>query len=114
MFFRQLFDPASSTYTYLIADDSTHEAVLIDPVIEQLERDLQVLREHGLTLRHVIETHVHADHITGSLALKQATGAQTAVSSDCHAQGYDRMLADGNVILFGHEEILVRSEEPHV
>jgi len=113
MFFRQLFDPASSTYTYLIADDATHEAVLIDPVIEQLKRDLQLLREHGLALRHVLETHVHADHITASLALKQATGAQTAVSRDCNAQGYDRMLEHGNVILFGREEILVIATPGH-
>lgn len=113
MFFKQLFDPTSSTYTYLIADDETHEAVLIDPVIEQLERDLKLVREHGLTLKYVLETHVHADHITASLALKQATGAQTAVSNDCNAQGYDRMLEDGNVILFGREEILVIATPGH-
>ncbi len=113
MFFKQLFDPASSTYTYLIADDETHEAVLVDPVIEQLERDLKLVREHGLSLKYVLETHVHADHITASLALKQATGAQTAVSGDCNAQGYDRMLEDGNVILFGREEILVIATPGH-
>src|ERR1044072_5776089 len=106
MFFKQLFDPTTSTYTYLIADDETHEAVLIDPVIEQLERDLKLVREHGLTLKYILETHVHADHITASLALKQATGAQTAVSLDCNAQGYDRMLEEGNVILFGREECI--------
>ena len=113
MFFKQLFDPATSTYTYLIADDETHEAVLIDPVIEQLERELKLVREHGLTLKYILETHVHADHITASLALKQATGAQTAVSLDCNAQGYDRMLEEGNVILFGREEILVIATPGH-
>jgi sulfur dioxygenase len=113
MFFRQLFDPASSTYTYLIADDTTHEAVLIDPVLEQVERDVRLLREHGLTLRYTLETHVHADHITGALAIKQATGAQTVVAQDCHAEGYDRYLTDGNVILFGHEEILVIATPGH-
>jgi sulfur dioxygenase len=113
MFFKQLFDPTTSTYTYLIADDETHEAVLIDPVIEQLERDLKLVREHGLTLKYILETHVHADHITASLALKQATGAQTAVSLDCNAQGYDRMLEEGNVILFGREEILVIATPGH-
>jgi sulfur dioxygenase len=113
MFFKQLFDPTTSTYTYLIADDETHEAVLIDPVIEQLERDLKLVREHGLTLKYILETHVHADHITASLALKQATGAQTAVSLDCNAQGYDRMLEEGNVILFGREEILVMATPGH-
>jgi sulfur dioxygenase len=113
MFFKQLFDLTTSTYTYLIADDETHEAVLIDPVIEQLERDLKLVREHGLTLKYILETHVHADHITASLALKQATGAQTAVSLDCNAQGYDRMLEEGKVILFGREEILVMATPGH-
>ena len=113
MFFKQLFDPASSTLTYLIADDSNHEAVLIDPVTEQVERDVRLLREHGLKLKYTLETHVHADHVTAAQALKQATGAQTAVCRDCHAQGYDRLLRDGDVILFGHEEILTIATPGH-
>ena len=111
--FRQLFDPASFTYTYLIADDTTHEAVLIDSVLEQAERDTKILREHGLTLRYTLETHVHADHITGALAIKQATGAQSVVARDCNAAGYDRYLVDGDVILFGHEEILAIATPGH-
>ena len=113
MFFRQLFDADSSTYTYLIADDATHEAVIIDPVFEQAERDLKLVREHGLKLKYSLETHVHADHITGAQTLKDATGAATAVSADCHAQGYDRLLKDGDVILFGHEEITVIATPGH-
>ncbi len=113
MFFKQLFDPASSTLTYLIADDASHEAVLIDPVIEQVERDVRLLHEHGLKLKHTLETHVHADHVTAAQALKQATGAQTAVARDCNAQGYDRLLSDGDVILFGHEEIMVIATPGH-
>ncbi len=113
MFFKQLFDPASSTLTYLIADDSNHEAVLIDPVTEQVEREVHLLREHGLALRYTLETHVHADHVTAAQALKQATGAQTAVCHDCMAQGYDRLLRDGDVILFGHEEILTIATPGH-
>jgi glyoxylase-like metal-dependent hydrolase (beta-lactamase superfamily II)/rhodanese-related sulfurtransferase len=113
MFFKQLFDPASFTYTYLIADDTTHEAVLIDPVLEQVDRDVELLRSHGLTLRYTLETHVHADHITGALAIKQATGAQTVVAQDCNAGGYDRYLKDGDVILFGHEEILTIATPGH-
>jgi glyoxylase-like metal-dependent hydrolase (beta-lactamase superfamily II)/rhodanese-related sulfurtransferase len=113
MFFKQLFDPASSTLTYLIADDSNHEAVLIDPVTEQVERDVRLLREHGLALKYTLETHVHADHVTAAHALKQATGAQTAVCRDCNAQGYDRLLTDGDVILFGHEEILTIATPGH-
>src|SRR6266436_3935109 len=113
MFFKQLFDPASSTLTYLIADDSSHEAVLIDPVTEQVEREVHLLREHGLALRYTLETHVHADHVTAAQALKQATGAQTAVCHDCMAQGYDRLLRDGDVILFGKEEILTIATPGH-
>jgi len=113
MFFKQLFDPASSTLTYLIADDASHEAVLIDPVTEQVERDVRLLREHGLALKYTLETHVHADHVTAAHTLKQATGAQTAVCRDCNAQGYDRLLGDGDVILFGHEEILTIATPGH-
>ena len=113
VFFKQLFDPVSSTYTYLIADDLTHEAVMIDPVLEQIERDLRLLREHGLRLKYTLETHVHADHVTAALALKQATGAQTCVARDCNALGYDRCLEDGDVILFGHEEIIVIATPGH-
>lgn len=113
MFFRQLFDPESSTLTYLIADDASHEAVLIDPVVEQAERDVRLLREHGLALKYTLETHVHADHVTAAQALKQATGAQTAVCRDCNAQGYDLLLQDGDVILFGHEEILTIATPGH-
>lgn len=75
MLLRQLFDRASSTYTYLLADDTTREAVIIDPVREQLERDAQLVEELGLKLLFVLETHVHADHVTSSGALRKRTGA---------------------------------------
>jgi sulfur dioxygenase len=113
MFFKQLFDPASSTLSYLIADDATHAAVLIDPVVDQLERDLDLLREHGLKLEYTLETHVHADHVTAAQALKKATGAHTAVCRECNAQGYDRLLEDGDVILFGQQEILTIATPGH-
>lgn len=77
MLFRQLFDSESSTYTYLIADESTGEAALIDPVREQLERDLRLVRELGLTLCYALDTHVHADHITAAGDLRERTAAQT-------------------------------------
>jgi sulfur dioxygenase len=111
--FKQLFDPASSTYTYLLADDTTHEAVIIDPVVDQVERDMRLLREHGLKLVHTLETHVHADHITGAKALKQATGASTAVARECNAPGYDRLLKDRDVILFGRQQIVVIGTPGH-
>ena len=65
--FRQLFESDSSTYTYLIADPAAGEAILIDPVLETVERDLQVLKDMGLKLTATLETHVHADHLTGDV-----------------------------------------------
>ena len=73
MIFRQLFDSESSSYTYLIGDAKSGNALLIDPVQSQLERDLKLLNELALTLRYVVETHIHADHITSAAALRAAT-----------------------------------------
>ncbi|RKG60285.1 MBL fold metallo-hydrolase [Corallococcus sp. CA054B] len=75
MIFRQLFDSESSTYTYLLGDESTRQAVLIDPVLEQVDRDLKLVGELGLTLTHVLDTHVHADHVTASGVLRERTQA---------------------------------------
>ena len=75
MIFRQLYDAESSTYTYLLGDAASGHAVLIDPVLEQVERDLQFVQELGLELTHVFDTHVHADHVTASGALRERTGA---------------------------------------
>ncbi|GJD17400.1 hypothetical protein RIVM261_023560 [Rivularia sp. IAM M-261] len=69
MLFRQLFDAETSTYTYLIADTVSKEAILVDPVLERVERDCQLLKELGLTLKYCLETHIHADHITGTAKL---------------------------------------------
>jgi sulfur dioxygenase len=79
LLFEQLFDPESSTYTYLVADDEAKLAALIDPVVEQVERDLARVAAHGLTLVHTIETHVHADHVTGGAALSERTGSLPVV-----------------------------------
>lgn len=73
MIFRQLFDTESSTYTYLIGDEVSRKAVLIDPVLEQVDRDLQLVSELDLTLTHVFDTHVHADHVTASGVLRERT-----------------------------------------
>lgn len=103
--FRQLFDPESSTYSYLLGDQAAGEAVVIDPVREQVERDLSLLSSHGLRLAWILETHVHADHVTGARALRERTGARTAVSLHCGASGFDRLLTDGDEIAFGAERI---------
>lgn len=103
--FRQLFDPDSSTYTYLLGDEAAGEAVIIDPVREHVERDLALLGSHSLRLSWILETHVHADHVTGARALRERTGARTAVSLHCGASGFDQLLTDGDKVGFGAELI---------
>jgi sulfur dioxygenase len=78
MIFRQLFEPISCTYTYLVACEVTREAVLIDPVVNAIERDLRALHDLGLTLRYSLDTHIHADHITAARELKNRTGSLIA------------------------------------
>ena len=79
--FRQLFDPTSSTYTYLLGCSASREAVLIDPVFEQVRRDAALIGELGLQLMWTLETHVHADHVTGAWLLKQKLGSSIALSA---------------------------------
>lgn len=79
MIFRQLFEPLSSTYTYLLGCEETGQAVLIDPVISSMDRDLAKLQGLGLTLAFTVDTHIHADHITAALELKKHTGSRIAV-----------------------------------
>ena len=86
MIFRQLFEPASSAYTYLVGCETTGEAILIDPVLETVERDLKLLDELGLTLKFTIETHIHADHVTGAARLRDATGCRCAVPAKSGAE----------------------------
>lgn len=103
--FKQLFDPATWTYTYLIADDKTKEAAFIDPVNTHLDTYLQLLKENGLKLIYSFETHVHADHITASGLLRQHTGAKTCVSKFGGAKLVDIEIADGDVFMLGDEKI---------
>ncbi|MBN3938398.1 MAG: FAD/NAD(P)-binding protein [Nostoc sp.] len=99
--FRQFFDPETSSYTYLIADQQTGDAVLVDPVLEQVDRDLQSLDELGLKLRYCLETHLHADHITGAGKLRQQTGAQVIVPQNTAVTKADRSLVGGEILEVG-------------
>ena len=81
MIFRQLFEPVSSTYTYLLACSQTREAILIDPVMPAWQRDLQVVNELGLKLVMTIDTHIHADHITSAATLKREAGSRIALAA---------------------------------
>ena len=101
----QLFDPASSTYTYVLVDEATRDALIIDPVDEQLARDLALLREQGLRLVWSIETHAHADHITSAGLLAEHAGARTAAPEGCGIGTAAVQLKDGEVLRFGGEEL---------
>jgi glyoxylase-like metal-dependent hydrolase (beta-lactamase superfamily II)/rhodanese-related sulfurtransferase len=113
MIFRQLFDPASSTYTYLLADRGSGEAVLIDPVFEQARRDAALIRELGLALTWTLETHVHADHVTAGWLLKQRLGSRIALAAAAGAEGADRGLQPGDRIAFGSRHLEVRATPGH-
>jgi sulfur dioxygenase len=111
--FRQLFDPPSSTYTYLLADGHDGDAVIIDPVFEQVRRDKALIDELGLRLLYSLETHVHADHVTGAWLLKQLTGCRIALSADSSATGADRHLVQDDVVGFGARNLQVRRTPGH-
>lgn len=113
MIFRQLFDPQSSTYSYLLADPRSREAVLIDPVFEQARRDAALIHELGLKLVATIDTHVHADHVTGAWLLKRRLGSEIAISAESGASGADRYLKHGDRIAFGRRYLEVRATPGH-
>jgi sulfur dioxygenase len=112
MILRQLFDPETSTFTYLVADPHSRTAALIDPVREHVERDLSLLAQLGLELRYVLETHVHADHVTGAGLLAARTGATTIahrLGADCASQH----VGDGDVLRLGTVTIEVLATPGH-
>ncbi|MFV8754158.1 MBL fold metallo-hydrolase [Nannocystaceae bacterium ST9] len=113
MLFRQLFEAETSTYTYLLADPISREAVLIDPVRETIERDLELLHELGLTLVHTLETHVHADHVTASGLLRERVGSRSVVSAKGGAPCADVLVGEGDKIFFGDRWLEVRETPGH-
>ncbi len=105
MLFRQLFDKESSTYTYLIADKITQEAILVDPVLEQLNRDLVLLDELGLKLRYCLETHLHADHITATGKLREQTGCHSILPENANVACADSYIRNGEILQIGKVQI---------
>ena len=101
MGFRQLFDRESSTYSYLLWDDATMDGVMIDPVQEQAERDIRLIEELGLRLTHCLETHIHADHITGGGRLRERFGSLIATHRKAAMECADLWLEHGDRIEFG-------------
>lgn len=113
MIVRQLFDQTSSTFSYLVADEETKEAVLVDPVFEQHARDAALVRELGLTLVATVDTHCHADHVTGAWLMKAALGSRIALSGAYGAENVDQPLAHGDVVRFGRSALEVRATPGH-
>lgn len=113
MLFRQLFDQDSSTYTYLLADEASRKALIIDPVFEQIDRDSTLIDELELELVWALDTHVHADHITALGLLNQRFKARTVLSERGGAVCADRLVKHGDRISFGRHELEVRETPGH-
>ena len=101
--FHQFFDPTSSTLSHLLADPLTGDAVIIDSVKEHVGAYITFLQEQELQLAWILETHIHADHITGAAGLCELTGARSAIGAGGGMGCADRLLSDGDTIIFGNE-----------
>jgi len=113
LIFRQLFDPQSSTYTYLLGDAGTGHAVLIDPVLEQVRRDLAQARDLELKVIATLDTHVHADHVTGAAAIQDRVGSEILISAASGAEGADRLLLHGDHVTWGTRYLVAKSTPGH-
>ncbi|MBD3755854.1 MAG: MBL fold metallo-hydrolase [Gammaproteobacteria bacterium] len=110
---RQLFDYDTWTYTYLLWDEATKEAAIIDTVLEQVERDMQHIEELGLNVKYLLETHIHADHITAAGPLRKRTGAQIVVHKNSNSECADILAVEGDVFKLGEQEIRVLHTPGH-
>lgn len=110
---RQLFDSESSTFSYLVWDNYSREAALIDPVQTQVQRDIQLIRELGLKLKYTLETHIHADHVTGSGLLRKALNSLVMVHENSRAKCADVQIKGGDSIPLGTERINVINTPGH-
>ena len=113
MIFRTLIDGDTQTRTYLLADPWSREAVIIDPVRENVDRDAAFVKELGVELIYSLDTHVHADHITGAGLLRSSLGCKIAFSKASGAEGADRYLEDGDALRFGLQALEVRATPGH-
>lgn len=111
--FRQLLDKETCTYTYLLGDFEKKQAILIDPVLENAERDAKLLVELKLALLYTLETHIHADHITAASAHKAKLGSQIVVPKASSAQNADREIGEGDVLSFGEFALKALSTSGH-
>ena len=105
MIFKQLFDTKTSTYTYLISSSKGREALIIDPVLENVEEYIRLLNGLDLQLVKVIDTHIHADHVTGASKLKDQTNCITIMGNQTPADAVEIKVKDGEIIKLDHLEI---------
>jgi glyoxylase-like metal-dependent hydrolase (beta-lactamase superfamily II) len=105
MIFRQLFEPNASAYTYLVACEHSGQAALIDPVLETVERDLHLVRELGLTLACTVETHIHADHVTGAGRLRALAGSKAGFPEASGADFVDFTISEGEAVRIGEMQL---------
>nr|CAD7459655.1 unnamed protein product [Timema tahoe] len=110
---REFFDRESCTYTYLLADLDQREAVLIDPVIELAERDAQTIRELDLTLKYGMNTHMHADHVTGTGLLKKLLPGCKSLIARASGARADVYVSDGDCVEFGKHKLDVLATPGH-
>jgi sulfur dioxygenase len=113
LLFRQLFDADTGTYTYLLADVASGEGLLIDPVFERHDRDLSLIQELTIDLVACLDTHAHADHVTGSWLMHEATGCAIALAAAAKADNVTRPLQHGDRVSFGTRHLEVRSTPGH-
>ena len=111
--FRQFFDKVTSTFTYLFFDSETSEGVIIDPIRENLADNLKYIEELEINLKYIIDTHVHADHITASCFLREATGARIVVGKISGVECADILIKDGQELDFGRFNIKAISTPGH-
>lgn len=110
---KQLFDAPTGTYSYLLWDEKTRQAALIDSVLEQVERDTKLIKQLGLDLKFTLETHVHADHVTASGLLRKEFGCDVMVHEASGLKCADRLLADNDTLTLGDEKIYVMHTPGH-
>ena len=113
MILRQLFDYETWTYTYLVADEASKDAVLIDPVLSQIDRDVTLIEELGLNLIYALDTHVHADHVTAAGHLRDRLGCKTAIAGGSGVECADVALKDEDILSLGRYEIKVIATPGH-
>lgn len=110
---KQLFEAESSTYTYFLIDKETNDAIIIDPVMETLERDLDLIKELSLNVKYVLDTHIHADHITSAGKIREVFGAKTVIGAGSNVDCADILVNDGDILYLGSLEIKVVSTPGH-